>query len=150
MKKIFGTVFAVIIVIAFVALVFAPEKHGTEESIGKATSTFSNKERETSYFAVACIVLIAGFAFSVFGMITGHTLSNKGYKNGFWLGFFFNFFGIFISLLMPYKSQNQKTQVISEQSPADMLRQLADLHQQGILTEEEYQGKKKEVLGQWK
>ena len=53
-----------------------------------------------------------------------------------------------------YEQQQQQPQVVYEQAPpppADdnmvELRKLADLHSQGILTDEEFAAKKKQILG---
>lgn len=114
--------------------------------------------------------LISGI---IFGIITKIVASSKGYNGGFSWGFWLGFIGLLVVGFRPSKEKtnhyiyveknhespdgdsapqriseaNTESEILTDYS--DMLKKLADLHQNGILTDEEYQNKKKDILDKW-
>ena len=113
---------------------------------------------------VVYIVVVIGIAI-VFGLITKHMNENKGYTGGFAWGFFLGLIGIIVVACKtdlrtypqnntPAYSQNNAPSYAPPrtnlQQPAndvaDRIKKLADLHAQGILSDEEFETKKAELL----
>ena len=82
----------------------------------------------------------------IFGFITKHVASTKGYKDGFAWGFFLGIIGL---LVVGFRSTIKTESILTpqqKQPPTNLLNQLKDLHDQGILTDEEYTQKKQNIL----
>jgi len=84
----------------------------------------------------------------VFGALTSYISRMKGYESGFAWGFWLGLIGLLVVGFRP--AQNQKDAADSDPAhqPDEMekLAKLAKLHEQGVLSDEEFQQKKKELL----
>ena len=87
------------------------------------------------------------------GIIVGNIAKKKGY--GFWgffiLGFVFFFIGLIVSLCLSNKNEQAKTIAealnYSSNSECDELLKLKKLLDSGVITGEEFDAKKKQLLG---
>ena len=107
---------------------------------------------------VVALVLVPIFAF-IFGLVTMSIATSKGRSAGwFWMGFFFDIIGIIIISCLP-DVRNQKPAVAanvdSETAKGinepqidkfDEIRKYKELLDDGIITQEEFETKKKELL----
>lgn len=86
--------------------------------------------------------IVSGF---IFGIATNVIGDKKGYDTCFLWGFFLGIIGLIIILLRPNKdtSNNNENLITSE---ADELAKFKKLLDEGAITEEEYQAKKKQIL----
>ncbi|MBR6102458.1 MAG: SHOCT domain-containing protein [Ruminococcus sp.] len=117
---------------------------------------------------IVLISIISGLtASSIIGVICEKIMESKGYpieeNNGFWWGFFLNIIGIIICAVQlpyslsqnainqnqypndkekPYRPVEQKSESVSSQ-----IKELKELLDCGAITEEEYNAKKKQILG---
>ena len=85
------------------------------------------------YFLIYCIVC---------GIIAKHINESKGYSNGFAWGAWLGVIGIIIVACKPKCAEEPPT---SKES-LDMLGQLASLHEKGVLSDSEYEEKKKKLI----
>lgn len=92
-------------------------------------------------------VLIAS---CIFGFITKTMNENKGYQGGFAWGFWLTIIGVIVVACKPdnriNSQQNQNNLQISGQSAADEIKKYKELYDQGIITAEEFQTKKEQLL----
>lgn len=87
----------------------------------------------------------------VFGIITMIMNENKGYKGGFAWGFWLNLIGVIVVACKPDSHSGPNTDgnvSVSGQSVADEIRKYKALADDGIITEDEFQAKKKQLLEQ--
>ncbi len=87
----------------------------------------------------------------VFGCITNSMAVNKGYDGGFGWGFWLGIIGIIVVAVRPIMNANSASEqgVTTAATSVDdcaALEKLAKLHEQGILTDEEFQQKKANIL----
>lgn len=92
------------------------------------------------------VCLIVGAVIIGWGCIWGwgvnKVVKNKGYdENWFWWGFFFGIIALIVALTKPQNIYNQKKE------PFDELKKYKELMDSGIITEEEFNKKKLELLG---
>ena len=82
----------------------------------------------------------------MWGALTKSIMQKKGYKGGFLWGFFLGFLGLIA--VACYPDLNAQNKVIQEpqQSTADELMKYKMLLEQGAITQEEYEAKKKQLL----
>ena len=84
-----------------------------------------------------------------FGLITRYINKSKGYEGGFAWGFWLAFIGIIVVACKPdnrSSSQPQNNIPITKKSTADEIKEYKELYDQGIITEEEFQMKKQQLL----
>lgn len=85
----------------------------------------------------------------VFGLITKHINESKGYQGGFAWGFWLSVIGIIVVACKPdnrTNTQSQNNMPPSGQSVADEIKKYKELYDQGIITAEEFQTKKEQLL----
>ena len=84
----------------------------------------------------------------IFGAITSYVSRVKGYEKGFAWGFWLGLIGLLVVGFRPsLKQDNVSTSIpVQKSDNIEMLTKLAKLHEEGILTDEEFQQKKKELL----
>lgn len=96
--------------------------------------------------------IISGF---FFGFITKYIAKSKGYSGGFSWRFWLGIIGLLIVGFRPnidtnHPASNELKKVETEETITtyglDVLTQLAKLHEQGILSDEEFQKKKEQIL----
>lgn len=96
------------------------------------------------------LIALAAFIITgvVFGAITDHLAKTKGYEAGFAWGFWLGIIGLLVVGFRPSLNQTAGRTMLETQKPThiEMLTKLATLHEKGVLTEEEFQQKKKEIL----
>ena len=80
----------------------------------------------------------------VFGWITKQRADAKGYKNGFWWGFLLGLIGLLVIDARPDRGSWAGS--LSASNRDDALEMLSRLHQQGVLTDEEFQKKVADLL----
>ena len=86
---------------------------------------------------------------SIFGLITKHINESKGYSGGFAWGFWLTVIGIIVVACKPDNrqySQTRDSDSISGQSIADEIKKYKELYDQGVITAEEFQTKKEQLL----
>lgn len=85
---------------------------------------------------------------AVLGLIPATIAKNKGYSFGLWwfYGWMLFIVAIIHVLFIPNKNARQ-TPLNAGQSAADELKKYKELKDQGVLTEEEFQAKKEQLLG---
>ncbi len=89
---------------------------------------------------IACII---------FGCITKYINESKGYNGGFAWGFWLNIIGIIVVACKPDNrsfSQPQYHAPVTKKSTADEIMEYKELYDQGIITAEEFQMKKEQLL----
>ena len=74
------------------------------------------------------------------GIATKHINESKGYASGFGWGAWLGIIGIIIVACKPRLVDD------SSSDAADALQKLADLHAQGVLTDDEFEQKKAELM----
>ena len=102
----------------------------------------------SSGFAIGYIIGILILC-CIFGFITKHINESKGYTGGFAWGFFLAVIGIIVVACKPdNRSLSHKNDFtpVSGQSVADEIKKYKELYDQGILTSEEFQTKKEQLL----
>ena len=85
----------------------------------------------------------------IFGLITKYINESKGYKGGFAWGFWLSIIGIIVVACKPdnrNNSQSINNITTSGESPADEIKKYKELYDQGIITAEEFQTKKEQLL----
>lgn len=82
----------------------------------------------------------------VFGFITKHVAATKGYNDGFIWGFLLGLIGLLVVGLRSNVKAENNFETQQNHLPVKLLNQLKDLHDQGILSDEEYTQKKQEIL----
>ena len=85
----------------------------------------------------------------IFGFITKYINNSKGYEGGFAWGFWLNLIGVIVVACKPDNRSNSQANINitpSGQSIADEIKKYKELYDQGILTAEEFQTKKEELL----
>lgn len=103
----------------------------------------NNGSYAIGYFFGVLIVSI------IFGLITKHINESKGYTGGFAWGFWLNIIGIIVVACKPDNrsfSQYQGNTSVPERSIADEIKEYKELYDQGIITDEEFQLKKQQLL----
>ena len=121
-------------------------------------SLFGVTEKDP-FFKVLPIILLGFTISSLLGVVCERMLKSKGYpieeNNGFWWGFFLAVIGLIVCALKPAYSltQNGLRQVLDQRSsnhkPASIsnqIKEINELKEQGLITEEEYEAKKKQIL----
>ena len=89
-------------------------------------------------FLIYCIVC---------GLITKYINESKGYINGFAWGAWLGIIGILIVLCKPSRGKNaDEDMTIEKGKPIDTLERLSSLHERGVLTDQEFESKKQELL----
>ena len=98
------------------------------------------------YFLI--YALVWGIIGLIFGFITLYVSESKGYSGGFAWGFWLGIIGLLVVGFKPNKKRAVKHKPVpnSNLSGIEILEKLANLHQQGLLTDEEFQRKKAEIL----
>ena len=101
----------------------------------------------------AVIFLISILAGCICGSITDCIAKSKGYDAGFAWGFWLGVIGIIVVAVRPFNNLSEKSeerQIYYDSGTAnndiEILNQLAKLHADGVLTDEEFHKKKKEIL----
>lgn len=84
------------------------------------------------YFIIYCIVC---------GIIAKYINEKKGYSNGFAWGAWLGIIGIIIVACKPKCIEEQ-----TSKESLDMLEQLSSLHEKGVITDAEYEEKKKKLI----
>lgn len=85
----------------------------------------------------------------IFGFISKYINESKGYEGGFAWGFWLNLIGIIVVACKPDNRPNAQAQdnnPITGQSAADEIKKYKELYDQGIITAEEFQNKKEQLL----
>lgn len=121
-------------------------------------SLFGVTEKDP-FFKVLPFILLGFTISSLLGVVCERMLKSKGYpieeNNGFWWGFFLAVIGLIVCALKPAYSltQNGLRQVLDQRSsnhkPASIsnqIKEINELKEQGLITEEEYEAKKKQIL----
>ncbi|MGN0576120.1 MAG: SHOCT domain-containing protein [Ruminococcus sp.] len=101
---------------------------------------------------VIVILVVLGI---VYGAISRGIYKSKGYSAGFWWGFFFGLIGIFIVICIPkkekminYDSNNNNCDFIDDDyDESEEIKKFKQLLDNGLITEEEFSAKKKQILG---
>ena len=112
--------------------------------IGMICASFDN-EGQAMLFLIILAYVIQG---AIFGAITKHVARTKGYDDGFAWGFLLGILGL---LIVGFRANLNETnrhpqKVIVKIDEAEKIEKLAKLHQQGILTDEEFSQKKADIL----
>ena len=81
----------------------------------------------------------------VCGLISKYINESKGYANGFAWGAWLGIIGIIVVLCKPNIAKDQQPQQ-PESNSIDALERLAQLHEKGVLTDEEFEMKKAKLL----
>lgn len=83
-----------------------------------------------------CIAIICG-------IVTKKILQRKGYnKHWFWMGFFLGIWGIIIALIMAFLKSKEDVELKN----VELINKYKKLLDDGIITEEEFQTKKEQLL----
>lgn len=84
----------------------------------------------------------------VWGWAVNKVVKNRGYdENWFWWGFFFGLIALIVALTKPQKVYDSNKQVESNNDKFDEVKKYKDLMDSGIITEEEFDKKRAEILG---
>ena len=91
-------------------------------------------------------IIIVGL---ICGLISRAIAKGRGMVGGFWWGFFLWIIGIIVVAVKPNdKAKNEHNYYVPPtQSFASELEKLAELKERGIITQEEFEEKKKQLLG---
>lgn len=94
------------------------------------------------------IALVRGL---IFGIIVMHIMQSKGYDPLWFLcGFYLGVIGLIIALCKPSLKKKHQGNNVTIVEPAldnaDLIRKYAELYRDGLLTKEEYEKKKDELL----
>ena len=81
----------------------------------------------------------------IWGVITRYICQMKGHQKGFAWGFWLGLIGLLVVGFLPNLNKKAR-EVLVKSDDADTLEKLAKLHQQGILTDEEFNQKKADIL----
>ena len=96
------------------------------------------------YITIAlCVFLAQGL---VFGFITSAIADSKGYDGGFWWGFFLGFLGLIVVAVRPTMTKVESDQGNTAASYTQALERLATMRDQGVITQAEFEAKKKDIL----
>ena len=79
----------------------------------------------------------------VFGFITDYLSKAKGYEKGFAWGFLLGPIGLLVVGFRPSRKRDERAATTSDD--VETIAKLAKLHEQGILTDEEFQRKKTDI-----
>lgn len=134
-KKFLKTVVIIILVLIIIPLVW---------SIQDSTGDYDN-----IIFKQIIVVLVPFLIVGVlFGGITDHVAKSKGYESGFAWGFWLGIIGLLVVGFRPSLKETvkQPSVVVPKHVDIEVLSKLASLHENGILTDEEFQQKKAEIL----
>lgn len=98
------------------------------------------------------IIIIAGCLVAWFGcgLLGGYINEKKGcnYWAGFWCGFLLGILGLIIVIVQKDKNENiNQNAIINNNSNADELKKYKELLDSGIITQEEFEKKKQQLLG---
>ena len=107
---------------------------------------YSAVENGYGFFVVILLAyLITGV---IFGTITKYISGTKGYESGFAWGFWLGLIGLLVVGFRANLNDSNKhpQKVIIKVDDAEKIEKLAKLHQQGILTDEEFKQKKADIL----
>ena len=97
-----------------------------------------------NYIIIAvCVFLVQGL---IFGFITRAIADSKGYDGGFWWGFFLGLLGLIVVAVRPNQRKPVQDKSVKAANYTQALERLASMRDQGILTEEEFNEKKQEIL----
>ena len=92
-------------------------------------------------------ILVLGIA-AALGLIPANIAKNKGYSFGLW--WFYGWMLFIVAIIhvqfIPDKNAQQKSTVDAGLGAADELKKYKDLLDQGVITEEEFQSKKDQLL----
>ena len=80
------------------------------------------------------------------GLITKYINERKGYINGFAWGAWLGILGIIIVACKPNKKREEYEQYQTDNEKLQMLEQLSKLHNNGIITDAEFEEKKTKLL----
>ena len=89
---------------------------------------------------ISCIVIEIIYIL-ICGNIAKHIGNTKNYKNGFIWGALLGIIGIIVVSVMPYKEQGK-----TNNNSIEKIKELSILKDNGIITQEEFETKKKELL----
>lgn len=95
------------------------------------------------------IIFIYCAAGLITGLISYEIVKYKGYDNPvswFWIGFLADVLGIVLALCKPSVEESQMASN-AKATPADDLKKYKELLDSGAITQEEYDAKKKQLLG---
>lgn len=96
------------------------------------------------YITIAlCVFLAQGL---VFGFITSAIADSKGYDCGFWWGFFLGLLGLIVVSVRPTMTKVESDQGNTAASYTQALERLATMRDQGVITQAEFEAKKKDIL----
>lgn len=137
-KKIFQILAGIILVLIAVPIIWAIQD--SRESMSSVESAIFNQS-----LLWIVIYIVNGI---IFGAITSYISRVKGYEKGFAWGFWLGLIGLLVVGFRPsLKQDNVSTSIpVQKADNIEMLTKLAKLHEQGILTDKEFQQKKKELL----
>lgn len=110
---------------------------------------------EGNYNMDGTFVFVLGYIIAAFvcGFIGVNMLREKGYKavenHGFAWGFWLGPLGIIVCAIKPDKKQTTQAYIPTQNQTSikNQLKELEELKNQGLITEEEFTAKKKQILG---
>ena len=100
-------------------------------------------------YSMVCLGIALGITVA-FGCVVRKIMLDKGYTNvWFWCGFFLGVIGIIIALVMPDKGECKKNWNWGRdpKGEAEAINEYKNLYDNGIITYEEFEAKKKQLLG---
>lgn len=112
--------------------------------VAGAVSSYSNAIDSYLIYCIVVLAIAAGLAF-----IPANIARDKGYSFGLWWFYGWMLFIvaiIHVSLIPNKNSLQQISSSAAGQSVADELKKYKELQEQGIITEEEFQAKKAQLL----
>ena len=83
----------------------------------------------------------------IWGIITKAISNSRGCEGGFWWGFWLWVIGVIIVAVRPAQNTVPVSYTIPSENKIERLSKLNALRDKGIITQEEYEAKKKEIIG---
>lgn len=80
------------------------------------------------------------------GLISKYINESKGYVNGFAWGAWLGIIGILVVVCKPNIAKEEKEELELKGKSIEALESLSSLHDKGILTDQEFEAKKQELL----
>lgn len=116
------------------------------EDATSARESDNGSEKYGTTILITVVLITAGITLITYicGSITAKMNQEKGYEQGFAWGALLWIIGIAIVACRPYKNQGKEN---NKNTPADELTKYKNLLDSGAITQEEYDAKKKQLLG---
>lgn len=114
-----------------------------DDAAGVATAKTSKENTGSFGIKIILFIIIIGISI-IFGRITESMNKEKGYDTGFAWGFWLWVIGIIVVACRPERNNGNNTMKITE---ADEIAKYKELLDSGAITQEEYEVKKKQILG---